>query len=313
MRTVHYICGPTSSGKTALAAAVARRYPRVVLVNADSMQCFDGLRPLAAHPTPDEIDGIRQRLFGVLPLLTTFTNGDWLRMAAREIGALGDADLPMLVGGSRGIADALLGAAHGWSLPFDRCSLPSMADDVGTGLPDLSWRVRVVALVPRPADLAAAIRQRVDRARDAIVEAVGEAAALGLDDQHTLSMTFGYLEIRDALRSGGDLDAAFDALTAKCVAYAADQAAMFGRLLHMMALERPDDLLVLEGQTKASWVDEVVGFVEGGGTVARKRPWRAGATSRNRDVRAVFAIRGQEPPAMVRHRKRKDASDGGRS
>ena len=47
------VAGPTASGKSALALALARRLDGVV-INADSMQVYRDLRVLTARPTPAE-------------------------------------------------------------------------------------------------------------------------------------------------------------------------------------------------------------------------------------------------------------------
>ena len=45
------IAGPTCSGKSALALALAEKY-RGTIINADSMQVYQDLRVLTARPTP---------------------------------------------------------------------------------------------------------------------------------------------------------------------------------------------------------------------------------------------------------------------
>ncbi|MCG6116571.1 MAG: tRNA (adenosine(37)-N6)-dimethylallyltransferase MiaA, partial [Mesorhizobium sp.] len=55
------IAGPTASGKSKLAVALAQAHGGVV-VNADSMQIYDGLRILTARPTAAEMGGIVHRL-----------------------------------------------------------------------------------------------------------------------------------------------------------------------------------------------------------------------------------------------------------
>ena len=47
------IAGPTASGKSALALAIAERCDGVV-VNADSMQVYRELRILTARPSPED-------------------------------------------------------------------------------------------------------------------------------------------------------------------------------------------------------------------------------------------------------------------
>ena len=57
------IAGPTASGKSALAMALAERSGGLV-VNVDSMQVYGDLRMLTARPTPDDEAQAEHRLFG---------------------------------------------------------------------------------------------------------------------------------------------------------------------------------------------------------------------------------------------------------
>ena len=58
------ICGPTASGKTALAAALARRFNGEV-VSADSMQIYRGMDIGTAKPTPEETLGVPHHMIDV--------------------------------------------------------------------------------------------------------------------------------------------------------------------------------------------------------------------------------------------------------
>src|SRR6185437_8259907 len=59
------VAGPTCSGKSALAIALAERLGGKV-INADSMQVYRELRVLTARPSPTE-EAVPHRLFGVRP------------------------------------------------------------------------------------------------------------------------------------------------------------------------------------------------------------------------------------------------------
>lgn len=61
------IAGPTASGKTALAIAVAKRLDGEV-VSADSMQIYADVAVGTARPLEDEMEGIVHHLMGFLPL-----------------------------------------------------------------------------------------------------------------------------------------------------------------------------------------------------------------------------------------------------
>ncbi|MFZ4532136.1 MAG: isopentenyl transferase family protein, partial [Alsobacter sp.] len=59
------IAGPTASGKSALAIALAQACGGTV-VNADSMQVYRDLRVISARPTVDEEAQAPHRLFGTV-------------------------------------------------------------------------------------------------------------------------------------------------------------------------------------------------------------------------------------------------------
>jgi len=94
------IAGPTASGKSALAAAVARAVGGVV-INADSMQVYDGLRILTARPTPADEAEAEHRLYGVVDPSIAFSAGDYLRLAAPLLAHAGaEGRLAVVVGGT---------------------------------------------------------------------------------------------------------------------------------------------------------------------------------------------------------------------
>ena len=66
------IAGPTASGKTALAIALAKAIGGEV-VSADSMQVYDEVSIGTARPNLLEMDGIPHHLMGFLPLEDTYS------------------------------------------------------------------------------------------------------------------------------------------------------------------------------------------------------------------------------------------------
>ncbi len=60
------VAGPTASGKSALALALAERLGGTV-INADSMQVYRELRVLTARPSPEEEARAPHALYGVRP------------------------------------------------------------------------------------------------------------------------------------------------------------------------------------------------------------------------------------------------------
>lgn len=94
------IAGPTASGKSALAIALAKHLNGAV-VNADSMQLYHDLRLVSARPSEAEEAEVPHHLYGVLPSSEAFSTGAWLRRMARELqGIWNSGRLPVLVGGT---------------------------------------------------------------------------------------------------------------------------------------------------------------------------------------------------------------------
>jgi tRNA dimethylallyltransferase len=94
------IAGPTASGKSALALALAQQIDGVV-VNADSAQVYRDLRVLSAAPSEEEINAAEHRLYGVQDGALPCSAADWAAMARREIADLqSKSRTPILVGGT---------------------------------------------------------------------------------------------------------------------------------------------------------------------------------------------------------------------
>jgi tRNA dimethylallyltransferase len=94
------IAGPTASGKTALALALAET-AGATIINADSAQVYRDLRILTARP--DEIDMSRapHRLFGYVDGAEACSAARWAADARAEISRAHEAGrLPVLVGGT---------------------------------------------------------------------------------------------------------------------------------------------------------------------------------------------------------------------
>jgi tRNA dimethylallyltransferase len=94
------ITGPTASGKSALALALAERR-RGVVINADAMQTYDAFPILTAQPSAGERARVPHRLYGVLPLSETLSAARWRTLAGAEIERCGpQSHTPVLCGGS---------------------------------------------------------------------------------------------------------------------------------------------------------------------------------------------------------------------
>lgn len=92
------IAGPTASGKSALALALARQIGGVV-INADSMQVYRDLRIITARPTPEEEAQALHLLYGHVDAATHYSVGQYLADAAAALAQAG-ARPAIFVGGT---------------------------------------------------------------------------------------------------------------------------------------------------------------------------------------------------------------------
>ena len=103
MRTpppVFVVGGPTASGKSAFAMALAERFDGVV-INADSMQVYRDLAILTARPSAGDEARVPHRLFGLLDAADTCSVARWRDLALAEIDAAhADGRRAIVVGGS---------------------------------------------------------------------------------------------------------------------------------------------------------------------------------------------------------------------
>ncbi len=94
------LAGPTASGKSALALALAEAFDGVV-INADSMQVYRELKILTARPGLEDARRAPHRLYGVIPAAEACSAGRWRALALAEIAAAwATGKLPILVGGT---------------------------------------------------------------------------------------------------------------------------------------------------------------------------------------------------------------------
>ena len=92
--------GPTASGKSALALALAERIGGEI-VNADSMQVYRDFRILTARPPPEEETRAPHHLYGHVDAAELYSTGRWLAEALAAIAAIeARGRTPILVGGT---------------------------------------------------------------------------------------------------------------------------------------------------------------------------------------------------------------------
>lgn len=107
-KPVLVVTGPTASGKSALAMALARRHQGTV-INADSMQVYQGLEILTAQPPPQDREAVPHALYGFHPPEAAMSAAIWREFAVPAIRkAQAQGRLPILTGGTGFYLKALL-------------------------------------------------------------------------------------------------------------------------------------------------------------------------------------------------------------
>ena len=103
------VVGPTASGKTELALALAERIGAEIVV-ADSRQVYRGMDIGTAKPTAEERRRVPHHLLDLVDPDQPFSVADWVRAAREAIaGMAARGRLPLLVGGTGLYVSALVG------------------------------------------------------------------------------------------------------------------------------------------------------------------------------------------------------------
>lgn len=102
------VVGPTASGKTMLAVALAKEFGGEV-VSADSMQIYAGMEIATAAPTKEEMGGVAHYLIGVVQPEERFSVAAFTARAEQCIADIRSrGKLPVLAGGTGLYIDTLL-------------------------------------------------------------------------------------------------------------------------------------------------------------------------------------------------------------
>jgi tRNA dimethylallyltransferase len=165
------IAGPTASGKSALALALARSLGGVV-INADALQVYADLRVLTARPSAEEEAAAPHRIYGHVAGAEPYAVGRWLAEVTREIESAACAGaVPIIVGGTGLYFEALTsGLAVVPDIPAEvrACWRAAPAADLHA---ELARRDPIMAARLRPSD-----PQRLMRALE-VIDATGRSLA----------------------------------------------------------------------------------------------------------------------------------------
>ena len=93
------IFGPTASGKSALAVALARELGGEI-INADSRQVYRGLPIITACPGAEDYTAVPHHLFEYIDINERYTAGRYAAEAAAKVAEVrGRGRVPVVVGG----------------------------------------------------------------------------------------------------------------------------------------------------------------------------------------------------------------------
>jgi tRNA dimethylallyltransferase len=155
------VAGPTASGKSALALALAQRLGGTV-INADAMQCYRELRIITARPLPEDEALAPHRLYGVRAAAEP-ANAAWWREAA--LAELARSKMPILCGGTGMYLSALLNGISDMPEPTEEARAEARRLLGEIGAPALHTRLDPeTALRLKPGD-----SQRIARAYEVLL------------------------------------------------------------------------------------------------------------------------------------------------
>jgi len=143
------IVGPTASGKSAVAGALAERWPDTEIVVADAMQVYRGMDIGTASPTPAERAAVAHHAIDLWSPAQEASLVEWLGVAQRAVQAIGQrGHRPLVVGGTGLYVRALVdGLEPPGTDPAVRAELERQAAEHGTP----ALHRQLVALDPQAA------------------------------------------------------------------------------------------------------------------------------------------------------------------
>lgn len=283
------IAGPTASGKSDLAVALALALEaqgrRAVVINADSAQVYADLAVLSARPAEHEMQGIEHRLFGAWDGALACSAADWAAAAKAEIARVHAAGgVPVLVGGTGLYIRTLLDGI---------APVPEIAAEVRAAVRALPVAEAHAALCREDPARAAALNP-ADGAR--ICRALEVVRSTGRPLAHWQAETVGGIGHQIALHPAVLLPPR-DWLYARCDL-------RFGRMLEQGALGEVEALLArgldpAMPVMRAIGVPELIGYLRGDISLAEAQTRGAQAT-RNYAKRQYTWFRRQPPPDWPR-------------
>lgn len=117
MREAFILAGPTASGKSSIAAALAREMGAYIL-SADSMNVYRGMDVGTAKPSAEEREEFHMGGVDLVTPAEEFSAGEWLRRAEEWVKSVPESTPIVIVGGTGLYFSALLrGLDRKWEKP----------------------------------------------------------------------------------------------------------------------------------------------------------------------------------------------------
>ena len=176
------IAGPTASGKSALALALAEALGGTI-INADSMQVYRDLRIVTARPSAQEEARIPHLLYGHVDAAENYSVGRWCVDASAALAAVERAGrLPVVVGGT---------GLYFKALTRGLAAVPPIPPQIRAAVRERLERKGIAALYAELGERDAATARRLmprDRARVTRALEVMLATGRSLTDWHAEGM-----------------------------------------------------------------------------------------------------------------------------
>ena len=176
------IAGPTASGKSALALALAEALGGTI-INADSMQVYRDLRFVTARPTAQEEARVPHLLYGLVDAAENYSVGRWCVEASAALAAVERAGrLPVVVGGT---------GLYFKALTRGLAAVPPIPPQIRAAVRERLERKGIAALYAELGERDAATARRLmprDRARVTRALEVMLATGRSLTDWHAQGM-----------------------------------------------------------------------------------------------------------------------------
>jgi tRNA dimethylallyltransferase len=100
IKTCIIICGPTASGKTAVAIELAQ-FLNTQIISADSRQCFTELGIAVAKPSPEELKKVPHHFINTHSIFNDFSAADYEKFALQKVSEIfRQHDYAVMVGGT---------------------------------------------------------------------------------------------------------------------------------------------------------------------------------------------------------------------